>query len=57
MQIALESQSVDVARRVGKHHFENEVSISRTKLTAIDIISMIWVLRHCPSTHTIKYVV
>ena len=54
LQVAHESQSRDVAKMVGSQKFKEEVLIEGTKLTAIDIIAMTFILKHHPQTHSIR---
>ena len=54
MQICHESQCPEIARAVGKRHFEDEVYLGSVKLTVIDIIAMLYMLKHHTSAHTIK---
>ena len=56
MQICHESQSPEIAKAVGKRHFEKEVSIGDVKLTVIDIIAMCYMLKHYTSVCSIRYV-
>ena len=54
VQVAHESQSRMVAERVGQKWFQEEVSIKGTKLTAVDVKAITFMVKHTPTVHTIR---
>ena len=54
LQLAHESQSGDVARKVGGKLFKDEVSIKGHKMTVIDVIAMLFILKHHKATHVVR---
>ena len=54
LQLCHESQSKDIAQKVGSERFGDEISIKGTKLTVIDIIAITFVLKNHRSTHTVR---
>ena len=53
MQIAHESHSAEIAKTVGRQHFEERVFFSNKKLTVIDIKAMLYMLKHHTSAKAI----
>ena len=54
LQIAHESQSIEIAKEIAMNKFPDNVSIKGSKLTIIDIIALLFVLRNSSSIHTIE---
>ena len=54
LQIAHESQSREVAEKVATGRFKQEMSLKGSKLTAIDIIALLFVMRESKDADTLR---
>ena len=54
LQIAHESQSVDIVQQIGSMKFREEVFIQGTKLTVLDIQALVFLLDHFSVTRSIR---
>ena len=56
LQIAHESQSLDVIEAITKQKFKEAVVISGSKLTVIDVMAITFLLKKHPSTQELRSV-